>query len=328
MDNKKRSLPSSDTSTDAKRHSSGSKKQVTLMSMFKMGTPTTPKPIEKTQPIAESNQNESKGDLDQEKSEIKDLVISESNGNESKNNLGNDDKELNAILDLEITYLENGWFKALKPELTKQSFLNLKLFLRNEKLAKKTIYPADDQIYSWSKFTPLSKVKVVILGQDPYHNVNQAHGLCFSVLKGVPPPPSLVNIYKAIAIDYPDFKKPNHGYLEEWAKQGILMLNTSLTVRAHEPASHSNKGWEQFTEAIINHLNEKKKGIVFLLWGAHAQKKGSRIDTKKHLVLKATHPSPLSAHRGFFECHHFKLTNEYLSKNGKAPINWNCLADS
>ncbi|OAD79627.1 hypothetical protein PHYBLDRAFT_130035 [Phycomyces blakesleeanus NRRL 1555(-)] len=224
--------------------------------------------------------------------------------------------------------MEDGWFKALKPEMTKPSFLALKKFLKAEKEAKKTVYPADDQIYSWSNFTPLSNVKVVIVGQDPYHNVNQAHGLCFSVLKGITPPPSLVNIYKAISIDYPDFKKPNHGYLEEWAKQGVLMLNTSLTVRAHEPASHSNKGWEQFTEAIINHLNEKKKGIVFLLWGAHAQKKGSKIDNKKHLVLKAVHPSPLSAHRGFFECHHFKQTNEYLSQHGKEPINWNCLADA
>ncbi|KAI8388182.1 uracil-DNA glycosylase-like protein [Radiomyces spectabilis] len=238
------------------------------------------------------------------------------------------DPELRSLLDLEINTLQYEWLKALKPELTKPYFLQLKRFLKKENEAKVTIYPAANQIYSWSNFTPPNKVKVVILGQDPYHNVNQAHGLSFSVLKGVNTPPSLVNIYEALRRDYPDFKKPNHGYLAKWAEQGVMMLNASLTVEAHKAGSHSKKGWEPFTDAVIKYLNEHKAHIVFLLWGAHAQKKGAGINKAKHLVLRSVHPSPLSAHRGFLDCHHFKQANDYLIKNGQQPIDWNCLADS
>ncbi|KAL1927475.1 hypothetical protein VTP01DRAFT_3712 [Rhizomucor pusillus] len=237
------------------------------------------------------------------------------------------DNEIQTLLELEMATMHYEWVKALKTEFTKPYFLKLKKFLKAETEAKKQIFPPEQQIYSWSKYTPLSNVKVVILGQDPYHGPNQAHGLCFSVRKGIQIPPSLQNIYKAIQTDYPDFKIPNHGYLENWAKQGVLMLNTSLTVRRSEAGSHSNAGWEQLTDAIITHLNEKKANIVFMLWGAHAQRKGAKIDKKKHLVLKAVHPSPLSAHRGFFSCGHFKQANEYLVKNGRDPINWNCLCD-
>ncbi|KAF7722003.1 hypothetical protein EC973_003786 [Apophysomyces ossiformis] len=237
------------------------------------------------------------------------------------------DKETLELLDLEIKTLRYEWLKALRPELTKPYFIQLKKFLKAEKDAKKTIYPPPNDIYSWSNLTPPSHVKVVILGQDPYHNVNQAHGLCFSVRKQVRTPPSLVNIYEALSRDYSDFKKPDHGFLENWAKQGVLLLNTSLTVRAHEPASHANRGWEKFTDAVIQHLNEKRAHIVFMLWGSHAQKKGARIDGSKHLVLKAVHPSPLSAHRGFLDCGHFKQANEYLHKNGREEVNWNCLAE-
>ncbi|CDS13047.1 hypothetical protein LRAMOSA05231 [Lichtheimia ramosa] len=237
------------------------------------------------------------------------------------------DDAMKELLDLELTTMQYDWFKALKPEFTKPYFIQLKKFLKAEKEAKKTIFPPAPQIYSWSNYTPPSKVKVVIIGQDPYHNYNQAHGLCFSVVKGVKVPPSLVNIYKAISRDYPDFKTPNHGFLENWAKQGVLLLNTSLTVRAHDAGSHAGKGWEKFTDAIISHLSEKNAHIVFMLWGSHAQSRSGRINKSKHLVLKSVHPSPLSAHRGFFECGHFKAANEYLVKNARSAINWNCLCD-
>ncbi|KAI9318627.1 uracil-DNA glycosylase-like protein [Dichotomocladium elegans] len=243
----------------------------------------------------------------------------------SKDLLADLSEEHKELLELEMTTMHPEWIKALKPEFTKAYFIQLKKFLRAETAANKKIFPPAPEIYSWSNYTPPSKVKVVIIGQDPYHNDGQAHGLCFSVKKGVNTPPSLVNIYEALRRDYPEFKKPNHGFLENWAKQGVLLLNTSLTVRAHEPSSHSKKGWEQLTDSIISHLSEKKAHIVFMLWGAHAQARAGRIDKTKHLVLKAVHPSPLSAHRGFFDCNHFKQANEYLNKNAREPINWNCL---
>ncbi|CAO3683592.1 unnamed protein product [Umbelopsis ramanniana] len=234
-------------------------------------------------------------------------------------------EEQKTLLKLELDTLNPEWLRILKPELTKPSFLKLKAFLESEKKEGKKIFPPENDIYSWSNFTPASKVKVVILGQDPYHGDGQAHGLCFSVKKGVRVPPSLVNIYTCIKNDYPDFNKPNHGYLENWAKEGVLMLNTSLTVRAHEAASHANKGWEELTDAVINYVNEKKTGVVFMLWGAHAQKKGVKINKSKHLILKSVHPSPLSAHRGFLQCNHFAAANKYLRDNAKDEINWNCL---
>ncbi|KAG2172453.1 hypothetical protein INT44_006626 [Umbelopsis vinacea] len=224
-------------------------------------------------------------------------------------------EEQKSLLKLELETLNPEWLRILKPELTKPSFL---------KVCTTKLMVTPFQL--WSNFTPASKVKVVILGQDPYHGDGQAHGLCFSVKKGVRVPPSLVNIYTCVKNDYPDFNKPNHGYLENWAKEGVLMLNTSLTVKAHEAASHANKGWEELTDAVINYVNEKKSGVVFMLWGAHAQKKGVKINKSKHLVLKAVHPSPLSAHRGFLQCNHFATANKYLRDNAKDEINWNCLA--
>ncbi|XP_045221821.2 uracil-DNA glycosylase isoform X3 [Macaca fascicularis] len=166
------------------------------------------------------------------------------------------------------------------------------------------------------------KVKVVILGQDPYHGPNQAHGLCFSVQRPVPPPPSLENIYKELSTDIEDFVHPGHGDLSGWAKQGVLLLNAVLTVRAHQANSHKERGWEQFTDAVVSWLNQNSNGLVFLLWGSYAQKKGSAIDRKRHHVLQTAHPSPLSVYRGFFGCRHFSKTNELLQKSGKKPIDW------
>ncbi|KAJ1982966.1 uracil DNA glycosylase [Dimargaris xerosporica] len=235
--------------------------------------------------------------------------------------------EQQKLLALEYETMDASWFRVLFPELTKPYFLTLKKFLAEEKARGQTIFPPEPDIYCWSRFSPTSRVEVVILGQDPYHNHNQAHGLCFSVNKGFPIPPSLVNIYTALQKDYADFERPKHGHLVAWAKQGVLLLNAALTVRAHQANSHSGKGWEKLTDAVVEYINERKSNVVFMLWGASAQKKGSRIDKKKHLVLKSVHPSPLSAHRGFFDCHHFRQANEYLTKHGKAPINWNCLKD-
>ncbi|KAG9292716.1 hypothetical protein G9A89_008304 [Geosiphon pyriformis] len=186
---------------------------------------------------------------------------------------------------------------------------------------------SEKDIYSWSRYTPLSGVKVVVVGQDPYHDNGQAHGLCFSVQNGIRVPPSLINIYKALQHDIPTFQVPNHGHLENWAKEGVLLLNASLTVQAHQAASHSGKGWEQFTDAIIQYLNQKKSGLVFMLWGSHAQKKGKNINKTRHCVLQAVHPSPLSFRHGFLECRHWSKANEYLKSQGKEPINWNCLVE-
>ena len=230
---------------------------------------------------------------------------------------------------LEYTTMHPSWLAALRTEFTKPYFCQLKLFLEKEKAAKMTIFPKESDIYSWSRLTPADRVKVVLLGQDPYHNVGQAQGLCFSVPYGVPPPPSLVNIYKELEGDLgPEhFIIPKHGCLECWAYQGVLLLNATLTVRAHQAASHANHGWETFTDAVIEYLNNEHENLVFLLWGSYAQKKGSRINRKKHLVLTSAHPSPLSASKGFFENHHFTEANKYLEKHGKLPINWNCLKD-
>ncbi|KAI8063503.1 uracil-DNA glycosylase-like protein [Gongronella butleri] len=295
---------------DATANDNGKKKQATIMSMFK------PKVV-----VAEGNNNNKKQAI------VEALAISSTPSPELAKALFTDeDDDVRQLLQLEINTMNYEWLKVLRKEVTKPTFLKLKKFLELEKSNKQVIYPPENQIYSWSNYTPPSKVRVVILGQDPYHGPGQAHGLCFSVMKGVTAPPSLVNIYKAIAKDYADFKSPGHGYLENWAKQGVLMLNTSLTVRARAASSHSDKGWEQFTDAVIDYLNTKKSNIVFLLWGSHAQKKGGKIDKKKHLVLKSVHPSPLSAHRGFFECHHFKQTNDFLEERGLSTIDWNNLA--
>ncbi|KAJ1924243.1 uracil DNA glycosylase [Tieghemiomyces parasiticus] len=232
------------------------------------------------------------------------------------------------LLRLEYETLDPSWLRVLAKEITKPYFLKLKRFLQEEKAKGQEVFPPPEDIYSWSRYTPAPEVRVVILGQDPYHNNNQAHGLCFSVRKGIRTPPSLVNMYTALERDYPDFKRPNHGYLAAWAAQGVLMLNAALTVRAHNANSHSKMGWEEFTDAVIQYVNEKRSQVVFLLWGSYAQKKGSGIDKKKHLVLKSVHPSPLSAHRGFFDCHHFKQTNDYLRSHGKPTIDWGKISES
>lgn len=231
------------------------------------------------------------------------------------------------LLKLEIEFLHESWLCVLKDELIKPYFLKLKNFLKQEKQSY-TIFPSDQDIYSWSHYTPLNTVKVVILGQDPYHNYNQAHGLCFSVRPPTPPPPSLKNIFIALQKDYPSFNIPKNGLLTPWAKRGVLLLNSSLTVRAHQAGSHSQKGWEEFTSKIIQIVEKRRTGgVVFLAWGSPAAKRVENVNKNIHLILKSVHPSPLSASKGFFDCGHFKKTNEWLlQKYGPdGIIDWNCL---
>lgn len=214
------------------------------------------------------------------------------------------------------------WKEALKEEFEKDYFLHIATTLKTEKLSGRTIYPPGALIFNAFDQTPFDDVKVVLLGQDPYHGPGQAHGLSFSVQQGIKPPPSLVNIFKEIQSDLGVSMPPNVGDLTPWAKQGVLLLNASLTVRANEPASHAGIGWFQFTDAVIRTLSAKKTGLVFLLWGRFAQEKQPLIDETKHHVLRAAHPSPFSADKGFFGCRHFSKTNEWLVKEGKDPINW------
>nr|WP_113865980.1 uracil-DNA glycosylase [Brenneria salicis]NMN90830.1 uracil-DNA glycosylase [Brenneria salicis ATCC 15712 = DSM 30166]RBP63554.1 uracil-DNA glycosylase [Brenneria salicis ATCC 15712 = DSM 30166]RLM30995.1 uracil-DNA glycosylase [Brenneria salicis ATCC 15712 = DSM 30166] len=218
------------------------------------------------------------------------------------------------------TYLT--WHDVLAKEKQQPYFVNTLQFIAQERAAGKTIYPPQKDVFNAFRITELHQVKVVILGQDPYHGPNQAHGLSFSVRPGVPAPPSLVNIYKELSTDIPGFDIPGHGFLQSWAEQGVMLLNTVLTVEAGRAHSHANLGWETFTDRVIAALNEKREGIVFLLWGSHAQKKGSIIDRQRHHVLKSPHPSPLSAHRGFLGCKHFSQTNQILEKQGITPIDW------
>lgn len=213
------------------------------------------------------------------------------------------------------------WQQALNDEFSAPYMLELKQFLRAEKDNHKVIYPHSKNWFHALETTPLNQVKVVILGQDPYHQPGQAHGLCFSVKPGVKTPPSLVNIYKELDNDL-GIKPVQHGYLESWAKQGVLLLNAVLTVEDSQANAHQGKGWEQFTDKVISIINEQSDNVVFMLWGSYAQKKGSVIDPQKHLVLKAPHPSPLSAHRGFLGCKHFSQANVYLQQHGASPINW------
>lgn len=212
------------------------------------------------------------------------------------------------------------WKNALSEEFDKPYFKTLWEQVLEE-YSTNEIFPPIEDVFNAFNYTPLSKVKCVIIGQDPYHNVGQAHGLCFSVKPGVAIPPSLVNIYKELHDDI-GFEIPDNGYLEKWAKQGVLMLNTVLTVRAHEANSHKGMGWEKFTDAVIKVLNEQDRPIVYLLWGAPAQKKAAKVDNPKHLLLKAPHPSPLSSYRGFFGCKHFSKANEFLSEKGLEVIDW------
>ena len=212
------------------------------------------------------------------------------------------------------------WLEALEDEFKKPYMLQLRQFLIQEKSKNKITFPPNEKTFFSLKLTPLNEVKLVIIGQDPYHGVGQANGLAFSVKKGTKIPPSLINIYKELGEDT-NLPPPNHGDLTFWAKQGVLLLNSVLTVAKGEPASHSDRGWEIFTDKIIEILNQNEN-IVFMLWGSYAQKKGSIIDASKHCVLKAPHPSPLSAHRGFFGSKHFSKANDYLIKQGKTPIKW------
>ena len=214
------------------------------------------------------------------------------------------------------------WKQALASEFLASYMHELRTFLDAEKKSGKVIYPPGAEIFNALNTTPLSTVKVVILGQDPYHGAGQAHGLCFSVRRGVMLPPSLQNIYKEIEADL-GVARARHGELTHWAEQGVLLLNSVLTVQAGLAASHQNRGWETFTDAVIRVLNDECENLVFLLWGSYAQRKGRFIDTQKHLVLKSVHPSPLSANRGgWFGCRHFSKTNQYLQAHGKAPIDW------
>jgi uracil-DNA glycosylase len=218
--------------------------------------------------------------------------------------------------------LEESWKNVLEDEFEKDYMKDLKGFLQKEKEEGHAIYPPGNLIFNAFNHTPFDKVKVVLLGQDPYHGKDQAHGLSFSVRKGISPPPSLKNIYQELKTDIPGFRVPAHGELTKWADQGVLLLNAALTVRAHEPGSHQNKGWEEFTNHVIHTLSEQRSGIVFLLWGKYAQSKIELIDPKKHYILKAAHPSPYSAYNGFFGCRHFSKTNEILVNNGEDAIDW------
>lgn len=218
--------------------------------------------------------------------------------------------------------LGNSWDDILKGEFEKEYYLNLRKFLKEEYLSgKHRIFPEMNNIFNALRYTDYNDVKAVIIGQDPYHGFGQAHGLCFSVQKGTPPPPSLVNIFKEIKSDL-NIEPPCHGELISWAKSGVLLLNTVLTVREGLPTSHRGKGWEIFTDKVISLLNQREKPMVFMLWGGFAKSKAALLDNTRHLVLTAAHPSPLSAYNGFFGCRHFSAANEFLRKNGIEEINW------
>jgi len=221
--------------------------------------------------------------------------------------------------------LEASWKAALRQEFDQPYMQNLRAFLETEKRAGKKIFPSGGEMFAALDATPLDRVKVVVIGQDPYHGPGQAHGLCFSVRQGVPIPPSLLNIFKEIMAEYPDEPRRfdgQHGCLESWAKQGVLLLNAVLSVERGRAGSHQGRGWETFTDAVVARLNDEREHLVFLLWGSYAQKKGAQVDRRRHCVLSAPHPSPLSAHRGFFGCNHFRDANAYLVQNGQQPIDW------
>lgn len=220
--------------------------------------------------------------------------------------------------------LPESWHAALADELEKPYFKKLAEFVDEERRTQQ-VFPPEDDVFNALKYTPYDQVNVLLLGQDPYHDDNQAHGLCFSVRPGIKPPPSLVNMYKELQSDV-GFRVPNHGYLVDWAKQGMLMLNAVLTVRAHQPNSHKDKVWERFTDAIISKVNQKQDQVIFVLWGAYAQKKTALIDARRHVIIQSAHPSPLSARAGFFGSKPFSKINAALKAAGKPEINWQ-LAD-
>ncbi|GAC26048.1 MAG: uracil-DNA glycosylase [Alteromonadaceae bacterium] len=214
------------------------------------------------------------------------------------------------------------WQTLLGEEKRQAYFTHMMDFIASERASGKVIYPAAEDVFNAFSCTEFNQIKVVILGQDPYHGPNQAHGLSFSVQKGVKTPPSLKNMYKALQHDFPDYILPEHGCLQSWAEQGVFLLNTVLTVEQGKAHSHAKIGWERFSDKVIALINEHAQDVVFLLWGSHAQKKAGLIDTSKHHILTAAHPSPLSAYRGFFECGHFAQTNQILIDSGRTPINW------
>ena len=221
-----------------------------------------------------------------------------------------------------LTAIETApWKSVLAAEKELEYFKQITSFVERERAAKKVIYPANSEVFNALSLTPLAEVRVVILGQDPYHGAGQAHGLAFSVKPGVPSPPSLQNIVKELKSDL-GIDLPTHGCLSEWARQGVLLLNASLTVQSGKPLSHSQIGWERFTDTVIRHVSEQRSGVVFLLWGSFAQKKSALIDPNKHHILSAPHPSPLSAYRGFLGCKHFSMTNQLLAQQGLPEINW------
>ncbi|WP_437520351.1 uracil-DNA glycosylase [Sorangium sp. So ce726] len=217
--------------------------------------------------------------------------------------------------------LPASWERVLAGELEQQYFKKLARFVEDERKAHQ-VFPAEEDVFAAFKFTPYESVRVLLLGQDPYHDDGQAHGLCFSVRPGITPPPSLANMYKEAVSDLPGFTIPSHGCLTTWATQGVLLLNTVLTVRAHTPNSHKNQGWESFTDAVIKKVNDRPDGVVFVLWGGHAQKKAKLIDAKRHTVIKAAHPSPLSARSGFFGSKPFSTINSALRARGADEIDW------
>lgn len=221
--------------------------------------------------------------------------------------------------------LEETWKSALAGEFDASYMQSLRTFLLEQKRARRVVYPKSDHIFAALDLCPLPRVKVVIIGQDPYHGPGQAHGLCFSVQPGIPQPPSLVNIFKEINTDLGSADRQlgsDKGCLEPWARQGVLLLNAVLTVERGRAGAHQGKGWETFTDRVVEVLNREREHVVFMLWGSYAQKKGARVDRNRHLVLTAPHPSPLSAHRGFFGCRHFSQANAYLESRGHAPIDW------
>lgn len=223
---------------------------------------------------------------------------------------------------MSLDNVHESWLPCFTQESSKPYFRKLEGFLTAESSKGKTIFPESQNIFSWATLCPVDQIKVIILGQDPYHDHDQAHGLAFSVKRGIKPPPSLRNIWKELEADV-GIKKPSHGCLEGWARQGVLLLNTSLTVRAHEAASHAGQGWETFTDAVIEYISQTNKNVVFMLWGGHAQKRAPKIcKGNGHLILQSAHPSPLSAHRGFFGCKHFSKCNEHLANNGHEAIDW------
>lgn len=303
------------SNVEPKRAKSGQSKPIT--DFFKKSSTTTVKIQEKT--------DNTKAEVVREDEEtVQEVKVSSDFKAQFVSSLTEEQREL---LDLEITTMEDSWFQALSGEFLKPYFLTLKRFLKAQYAAKQTIFPPQNDIYSWSRLTPLNNVKAIILGQDPYHNFNQAHGLAFSVKAPTPPPPSLKNMYKALKIDYPEFVIPTgsgSGDLTKWADRGVLLLNACLTVKAHEANSHAKKGWEQFTEVVLRKAIENERKIVLLLWGSPAQKRitGMKLNPAKIHVLKAVHPSPLSAHRGYFECHHYVKSNEWLIANGEEPTDW------